>query len=259
MVVEDICLPRPPAGPPPTRSVGAQAQGGGRPNSPVTRSNGHPASNDVVVATYDRFATVYDWIISPIQAGTRSRALDQLVDARGGRVLEVGCGPGRALVDFAERVGPAGHVVGLDAAPGMVRRAHRRIHRADLDGRVDVILGDARSLPLPDGVVDIAFVEDTLELFSPAAQSTVLGELHRVLATDGRLGIVTMEREGAEEDRFVRAYDWAFDHLPGARRFGCRPIHARQRLEACGFAVERAERRRRAAVWPVDIVIARPV
>lgn len=224
----------------------------------MTRSTGQPASNEVVVATYDRFAPVYDWLISPFQAGTRGRALDQLVDATAGRALEVGCGPGRGLVDLAERVGPVGRVLGLDATPGMVRRAYRRVQGAGLADRVDLLLGDARSLPLPDGTVDIAFIEDTLELFSPPAQSVVLGELHRVLATDGRLGVVTMDREGAEEDRFVRTYDWAFEHLPDARRFGCRPIHARRRLAACGFTVERAERRRRAAVWPVDIIIARP-
>src|SRR5437016_4841734 len=41
----------------------------------------------------------------------------------GERVLDVGCGPATATTIAAERVGPAGHVVGVDLAEGMLVRA----------------------------------------------------------------------------------------------------------------------------------------
>jgi demethylmenaquinone methyltransferase/2-methoxy-6-polyprenyl-1,4-benzoquinol methylase len=68
-----------------------------------------------------------------------------------------------------------------------------------------------------------------------------------------------MERAGAEDDPFVRAYDWLFERVPGFERFGCRPIRASRTLEEEGFAIERRERLQRARVWPVEVLTARPV
>lgn len=215
-------------------------------------------SNEAVVATYDRLAAAYDRLVAPLQAGTRRRVLDLLAVAPGERVLEVGCGPGRGLIPLARRVGPGGRVVGLDAAPGMVTRARSRVERAGLADRVDLLLGDARSLPLAGDAFDVAFVEDTLELFPPGEMRVVLAELSHVLVPDGRLGVVTMEREGAEDDLFVRAYDWTFEHVPGYERFGCRPVYARHALEAAGFEIEHREHYRRALVWPVELLVGRP-
>lgn len=214
-------------------------------------------TNEAVVAAYDRLAGPYDRLVAPFEAGTRRTALDALALRDGDRVLEVGCGPGHALVPLVERVGTAGQVVGLDAAAGMVQRARRRIERRRLTDRVAVVRGDARSLPVRDGVVDAVFIEDTLELFAPADLQTVLGEFARVLADDGRLGVVTMERSGAERDAFIRGYEWVYAHLPGFGRVGCRPVYAERALESAGFEVLRREHRRRGAVWPVEILVAR--
>lgn len=212
-------------------------------------------SNEAVVAAYDLLAAPYDRLVAPIEAATRERALSVLSPQMGEDVLEVGCGPGHALSDLAAAVGPSGRALGLDAAPGMLSRARER---ASGVGHVTLVRGDARSLPLPDGAVDAAFVEDTLELFGPDDVTAVLGELRRVLAPGGRLVVVTMEREDAEDHPFVRAYEWAFEYVPGYQRVGCRPIYARRALAKNGFAVERRERHRRAYVWPVEILRARP-
>lgn len=215
-------------------------------------------SNETVVGTYDRLAVLYDRLVAPLESGTRERAFDLLGLDGGERVVEVGCGPGRAAVALAGHAGQAGRVVAVDAAPGMLARARRRIARTGVDDRTALVLGDARSLPLGDGVADVAFVEDTLELFAADELPGVVGELRRVLRADGRLCVVTMERSGAEDDPFVRAYDWAFEHVPGYDRVGCRPVYARRALETGGFDVERRERHRRAGVWPVDVLVARP-
>ncbi len=216
-------------------------------------------SNETIVETYNRLATLYDWFITPLQAGTRQRALDLLAIERGDHVVEVGCGPGHALVALADRVGPDGDIVGLDAAASMAGRARRRAVREGVNQQIEICLGDARSLPFRENVADVAFIEDTLELFAEDEMTTVVGELKRILRPDGRLCVVTMERAGAEDDLFVRAYDWLFERVPGYERFGCRPIYASRTLEEEGFEVERRERLHRAWVWPVEILIARPV
>lgn len=216
-------------------------------------------SNETVVETYHRVAALYDWFITPLQSGTRQRALDLLAIERGAHVVEVGCGPGHALVALAERVGPVGDIVGLDAAASMVDRARRRAIQEGANHQIEICLGDARSLPFRENVADVAFVEDTLELFAEDEMTTVVGELKRILRPDGRLCVVTMERAGAEDDLFVRTYDWLFERVPGYERFGCRPIYASRTLEEAGFEIERRERLHRAWVWPVEILIARPM
>ncbi|AUX10669.1 demethylmenaquinone methyltransferase/2-methoxy-6-polyprenyl-1,4-benzoquinol methylase [Halalkaliarchaeum desulfuricum] len=222
-----------------------------------------PATNETVVAAYDRLAAPYDLLIAPLEAKTRRRAIEGLQLEPGETVLEIGCGPGHALRVLSRHTSPDGHVIGLDASPNMLARARSRVERSmatdriDPLNRIDLLLGDARSLPLPDGSVDVVFIEDTLELFSSDGISTVVAECARVLGREGKLGVVTMERSGMEGDPFVRLYEWLFDRVPGYERVGCRPIYARRAIEDGGFTIERQERHRRGYVWPVEILIAR--
>ena len=44
----------------------------------------------------------------------------------GERVIDVGCGCGATTIDFAERVGPSGAVLGLDVSAPMLARARER-------------------------------------------------------------------------------------------------------------------------------------
>ena len=80
-------------------------------------------------------------------------------------VLDVGCGAGAALIAAAEAVGPAGRVVGVDLARGMVERAQRAVDASSLDNvRVDV--GDAESPPVDPGSFD-AIVASLVLFFLP--------------------------------------------------------------------------------------------
>ena len=47
--------------------------------------------------------------------------------ARGMRVLDAGCGPGRVTIPMAKHVGPQGQVVALDLQPGMLARLAERL------------------------------------------------------------------------------------------------------------------------------------
>lgn len=215
-------------------------------------------SNERIVDAYDRLAIPYDWLVAPFGTAIRHRAIEHFVSESAQHVLEIGCGPGHALELLARHSSPGSHVIGLDAAPGMLERARRNVDRATHATDLDLVLGDARSLPIPDASLDVVFVEDTLELFSSEELSTIVAECGRVLKPDGRLGVLTMERSGVEDDPFVRIYEWLYEHLPGYGRVGCRPIYARNALEEGGFEVLHRERHRRGFVWPVALFIARP-
>ena len=100
---------------------------------------------------YDALAPAYDSMdVLTFGAWWRlvRRALDYVPP--GGRVLEVGFGPGKLLVELARR---ADLCAGLDLAWGMCRFTQRRLRRAGLVSRVT--RGSAFALPYPAGAFDV--------------------------------------------------------------------------------------------------------
>ena len=62
-------------------------------------------------------------LFAPLAAWT----FDALGIGLGSRVLEVGCGGGGLLAEAAARVGPSGHVVGVDREPALLAAARERV------------------------------------------------------------------------------------------------------------------------------------
>ncbi|MEX5708212.1 methyltransferase domain-containing protein [Parafrankia sp. FMc6] len=101
----------------------------------------------------------------------------------GATILDVGCGTGRALPVLRAAVGPAGTVLGLDVTPEMlaVAREHGRA------GHADLLLGDARRLPVRTGAVDAVFAAGLVTHLPDLPAG--LAELARVSRPGGRLAI----------------------------------------------------------------------
>jgi ubiquinone/menaquinone biosynthesis C-methylase UbiE len=208
-----------------------------------------------VQATYDRMSPVYAWLSDGSERPISREALTSLLRPRAGEtVLEVGCGPGRVLVELAELVGPGARVIGVDLSAEMGRRALRRAEHADQAGQVAVLQADAASLPLRDGCVDAAFMGFTLELFDDDEIGHVLAEVSRVLAPRGRLCVVSMAETGSVWP-MGPLYRWAHVRMPTL--VDCRPIDAVGPLVEAGFTV--TDRRRR-SMWglAVDLLLASP-
>lgn len=72
--------------------------------------------------------------------------------ARGGRVLEVGCGRGIALPVFAERLAPTA-LVGVDVDAALVGLARQRVQTLEVDATV--VEGDVRALPFESDSFDL--------------------------------------------------------------------------------------------------------
>jgi demethylmenaquinone methyltransferase/2-methoxy-6-polyprenyl-1,4-benzoquinol methylase len=217
-----------------------------------------PVSNRAVRATYDRWASLYANTVARLEAPSKRRAIELLDPAPGSRVLDLGCGPGLTLPDLAERVGKCGSVYALDAAPGMLAESAARVRSSAGIDRVSILRSDARQLPLGAGSVDAVVAFDVLELFDRPSLRVVLREIRRVLAPDGRLCAVTMDRADTNRSRFLRGYEWAYRHVPGFARVGCRPFDVRAVVTDGDFRVERLERSRRGGIWPVVTAYCRP-
>jgi SAM-dependent methyltransferase len=151
----------------------------------------------------------YDGSAGAFWEGTRShdvrQNIDALLDALGGRgphtILDLGCGPGRDLVAFAE----LGHrCVGLDGSPTFVRMARQ------LSG-CEVLCQSFLALDLPAGAFDGVFANASLFHVPRQELPRVLGELRDALRPGGVLFSSNPRgenQEGWSGERFGAFHDY---------------------------------------------------
>lgn len=101
----------------------------------------------------------------------------------GATVVDIGCGAGMDLLLAARRVGPSGRAIGVDMTEAMAARARASAREAGLDN-VEVRIGDALSLPVDAGSVDVVISNGVINLTPDKAQA--FAEIHRILKPGGR-------------------------------------------------------------------------
>ncbi|MFI1925934.1 class I SAM-dependent methyltransferase [Streptomyces sp. NPDC020377] len=101
----------------------------------------------------------------------------------GARVLDAGCGTGRALTPLRAAVGPSGVVVGADLTPAMLAAAVR----AERDRAGRLMLADVTALPFRSASLDAVFAAGLIAHL-PRPQEN-LRELARVVRPGGTLAL----------------------------------------------------------------------
>jgi SAM-dependent methyltransferase len=99
------------------------------------------------------------------------------------RVLDAGCGTGRALEPLRDAVGPDGLVVGVDLTGAMLAAAAR----AGRDRAARLLLADVIALPLRSETLDAVFAAGLVAHLPHPAEN--LRELRRVVRTGGTLAL----------------------------------------------------------------------
>ncbi len=205
-------------------------------------------SKDEARRSYNRLSAWYD-LLAASERRWAEAGVARLAPAEGETILEIGYGTGWMLPPLARAVGPSGRVHGIDISDGMRAAAEKRLRLAGLAERVELRTGDACELPFGAGSMNAVFMSFTLELFDTPEIPIVLSECCRVLAAGGRICIVSLAAE-QPLDFASRLYEWAHARFP--RLVDCRPIAAREALEAAGFRLLSVERR---STWGLPLNI----
>lgn len=128
----------------------------------------------------------------------------------GQRVLDIGCGCGATVLDLARRVGPDGHVVGVDVSKVMLEVAGERARSEHLDNAT-LLLADASTYPFEGGAFDLAFSRFGVMFFDDPVQA--FANIRRALKPGGRLAFISW-LPLAENPWFLVPFTAAKPHLP---------------------------------------------
>jgi demethylmenaquinone methyltransferase/2-methoxy-6-polyprenyl-1,4-benzoquinol methylase len=142
---------------------------------------------------FDGIAARYDLVNRVISLGIdqswRRRTVRALALRPGARVLDLATGTGdlALLVANAE---PSSRVVGLDPSEKMLAIARGKVDKAGLAARVELVVGDAETLPFPDKSFDgvcIAF-----GIRNVPDRDRALREMARVTRPGGHVAILEL-------------------------------------------------------------------
>jgi SAM-dependent methyltransferase len=143
---------------------------------------------------------------------------DILIDRAGAkageRIIDVGCGCGATTIALAHKVGPTGHVTGVDISAPMLARA-RQIAPANLP--VDFVLADATVYPFVPASFDLLVSRFGVMFFAEPALS--FANLRRALRPTGRLAFACW-RDPRNNPFFMAPLQAVYKHVPRLPQLG---------------------------------------
>ena len=137
---------------------------------------------------FSQAAPTYDRIGPRVFSHFGQRLIDLAEIAPGASVLDVAAGRGSMLFPGAAKVGPGGHVIGIDFSSNMVRETVRDIERQKLR-HAEMRQMDAEQMSFSDASFDWVLCGFAIWMF--AQPFPVLREFWRVLKSGGRVGLST--------------------------------------------------------------------
>jgi ubiquinone/menaquinone biosynthesis C-methylase UbiE len=158
-----------------------------------------------------RYDTQVEVLFNGTANATRRQALPQLHEVFAGRdqrklrLLDVGCGTGRFL-DSLKQVWPRLPTLGLDMSEPYVKHARHHLKRWS---RINLTVGNAESLPVPDESQDAVTSIFLFHELPPKVRRIVFHECARVLKPGGRLVLLDSLQRGDQPD-----YDGLLDLFP---------------------------------------------
>ena len=145
-----------------------------------------------------------DAILAPISDILIDRAKVQ----PGERVLDIGCGCGATTFAAAEKVGPSGHVLGLDVSAPMLARAKEL---APTEAPVEFVLGDATVHRFKAASTDLMLSRFGVMFFAEPIRAFL--NIRTALRSEARLAFACW-RELKDNLWLSVPLEAAYDHVP---------------------------------------------
>lgn len=138
---------------------------------------------------FGRIARIYDLMNRLMSLGLdrywRARAARYLALATGETALDLGTGTADLAIAVIRRSGPRTRVIGMDITPEMLEQALIKIAHLGLQDRIELRIGDAEHIDLPDNSVDGCCSAFTVRNLTDIKQG--FREMLRVVRPGGRV------------------------------------------------------------------------
>ena len=187
-----------------------------------------PTDTERTRAAYDLVAEDYaDLLHDQLAGNPYDRTMldlfaEQVASAGGGRVGDLGCGPGRVAAYLADR---GVDVVGVDLSPGMVEVARRRHPRIPFE------VASMDALPFAEGELAGALAWYSIIHTAPEGQPALFAEFARVVRAGGMLLLAF--QVGSDVVHLTQAYGHEVDLYTRRQE----PDRIRELLGEAGFEV----------------------
>lgn len=121
------------------------------------------------------------WLMDPVKTL-------RIADVQSSQIiLEVGCGTGFFTIPAAKMIGDQGTLIAMDASSGFLKEVAKKVKKANLNN-VDIVQRDALNTGLETTSIDKALLFGVIP-FPLLPLDKLLPEMHRVLKTDGTMGV----------------------------------------------------------------------
>ncbi|QBA63454.1 bifunctional demethylmenaquinone methyltransferase/2-methoxy-6-polyprenyl-1,4-benzoquinol methylase UbiE [Muriicola soli] len=157
-----------------------------------------------VTSMFDAISGEYDGLNRVISFGIdvkwRKRVVRILKKKSPKNILDIATGTGDLAINLVET--GASKIVGLDISKGMLEVGKTKVLRKQLEGKVEMVVGDSENLQFKDGTFDAVTVAFGVRNFENLEKG--LGEIYRVLKPKGTL--VVLETSVPTKTPFKQGY-----------------------------------------------------
>ena len=197
-----------------------------------------------VQQNYDRLSGFYDLLSGTAELTIIRRAINLFKARKIEKLLDIGCGTGKGLIEFRKSINNTTSLVGIDLS---FKMCHKALH-----GNKGVANANGLDLPFNSNTFDAVIYSFSLEIIPEEFIGSALADCLRVLKPDGVVCVVCMA-ETPIKNGVYGLYLWVHNKFPNV--VDCRPISIFQLLNQNGFKIVENEIHSLFGL-PVEIVLA---
>jgi|TARA_B100002019_G_C21161363_1_gene543481 demethylmenaquinone methyltransferase/2-methoxy-6-polyprenyl-1,4-benzoquinol methylase len=152
--------------------------------------NSSSSKKEQVTSMFDGIADNYDSLNRIISMGIdkswRRKLVAMAANKKPEKIVDVATGTGDLAIALTSI--PSASITGIDIAIEMLEIGKQKITQRKLERKINMIVGDAESLPLDDNTIDVVTVAFGVRNFGDLHKG--LSEIYRILKPEGQLFVL---------------------------------------------------------------------